>query len=91
MKILPSALKHGITTTDIEELLDSLNFIEMPLPPRSLGERWMLVGFVRRLSYLIEVGLEHPADDTLPIVFHAAKAREPFISAFKEKYYGQEI
>ncbi len=91
MKILPSALKHGITPGDIDELISSPNHIEIPLPPGKFGERSMLVGFIQRFDYPIEVGLEHPLNEESQFVFHAAKAREPFISVFKEKYHGQEI
>lgn len=90
MKILPSALKHKITKNDIYELLNSTNYIETPLPSGKYGERCMLVGFVARLNYPIEVGIEYPIGADLPLVFHAQKAREPFLSLFKEQHHGQK-
>ncbi len=83
MKILPSALKHKVTEADILDLIDSMNYTEILLSPGKLGERYMIVGFVTGLNYPIEVGIEYPPDESDPIVFHADKAREPYISALK--------
>ncbi len=90
MKILPSALKHGITEEEIDELVQSLEYIEITLPQGVRGERYMLVGFIDRFSYPIEVGIEHHFDGNPPIIFHANKAREPYLSVFKEYFHGKK-
>jgi len=90
MKILPSALKHGITEKDVDELVNSLNYVEVTLPQKSYGERYMLIGFINRFVYPIEVGIEHFFDGTPPIIFHANKAREPFLSVFEDYFYGKK-
>ncbi len=90
MKILPSALKHGITEEDVDELVESLNYLEISLPSRSRGERYMMIGFIDRLSYPIEVGIEHPLDGQQPVIFHASKARKPYLSVFEERFNGKK-
>ncbi len=90
MKILPSALRHGISPKDIDELLDSPLHIEIPFSYNRKGERYMYVGFVQRFDFPIEVGIDYPPNDETPRVFHADKAREPCISALKGKKHGKK-
>ncbi len=90
MKILPSALKHGIEEEEIRELFYSTHNVEIQLSPGNLGERWMLIGFVQRFNFPLELGVEQPWNKDYPVIFHADKSREPYLSRFEGKKHGKK-
>ncbi|MCW5824137.1 MAG: hypothetical protein KIT34_15135 [Cyanobacteria bacterium TGS_CYA1] len=90
MKILPSALKHGITKTMISKFIEQNNYLEFDLSHGSNCERYMFVGFTSETVTLIELGVEFSFEENELIIFHADKAREPYKSNFEDIIDGKK-
>jgi hypothetical protein len=84
MKITPSAHKHGYTEEEVNELLTSFHTLEIEMDQGPAGLRYKVVGLVSTRDHPIEVGVEYPSDGSEELVFHADKARNPYLRAYEE-------
>lgn len=90
MKILPSALRHGISRKVITDFIQRDDYLEFDLLGGFNYEKYMLVGFTPEMVSLIEIGVEFNFEENEMIIFHADKARNPYKSYFEDMKDGKK-
>ena len=74
--------KHGVTVTEVDEILSDSRTIWLDLgPSRNGNDRLMFIGLTRA-GRAVEVGIELIGDDER--VFHAMAASEHYLKEFND-------
>jgi hypothetical protein len=76
--------KHGISRLAAVQVIESSQSEYFPLTTFEDNDRLMFVGFSKKSSYLLEIGVEFLPNGEEKI-FHGNKARKYFVKAYNDR------